>query len=234
MQSSDDAQMAILLYASHQDDDLRQSHIGQRLDHILGKRRKVCWVNISEHLASTKHPDIEVMLARASLVILFVSSELLNSEFFTGRGLFGSLGSAAQRGATIVWVPLRPSIVDGTPLAGYSPLWDPRRAISTLSLPEQDEAWLRIFQHLELLNTRELPSVEVLTKAPDASRSIGASRSQRLFGFPLLILLFLAAVLSYIGFVGHKLGRPVGSQVHPSTHTAYYPPDGGSVDAQHD
>jgi adenylate cyclase len=93
--------------------------------------------------------EIDRALASAKLAVLLVSPDFLDSEFIATNELPPLLDAAAQRGLSILWVPISASSYDETPIGTYQAALDPGRPLNTLSPPEQDEALVRICKQVK-------------------------------------------------------------------------------------
>ena len=88
--------------------------------------------------------EIETALAAAKVALLLVSSDFLASEFVTNSELPQLLTAAEEEGLSILWVPLRPSLVRRTPIGAYQALGDPGRPLVRMDPVEQEEALVKI------------------------------------------------------------------------------------------
>jgi hypothetical protein len=87
---------------------------------------------------------IEAGLARARVAVLLVSPDFLASDFIRDNELPPLLTAAEREGARIVWVPLRPSLVEKTPIADFQAAWPADRPLSKLRKAQREEAWVDI------------------------------------------------------------------------------------------
>ncbi len=84
------------------------------------------------------------------MAVLLVSPNFLASDFITTSELPPLLQSAKERGLTILWVPLFPSSYNKTEIGGYQAVVDPKRPIGTMKKADQDEAWIKVCEKIEV------------------------------------------------------------------------------------
>ncbi|MFN7900711.1 MAG: TIR domain-containing protein, partial [Synechococcaceae cyanobacterium] len=84
--------------------------------------------------------EIETALATAKVALLLVSADFLASEFVTNHELPPLLEAAEAEGLSILWVPLRPSLVEVTPIQAYQAVLSPKRPLASMNAGEQEEA----------------------------------------------------------------------------------------------
>jgi formylglycine-generating enzyme required for sulfatase activity len=84
--------------------------------------------------------EIETALATAKVALLLVSADFLDSEFVTNHELPPLLEAAEAEGLSILWVPLRPSLVEVTPIQAYQAVLSPKRPLAAMNAVEQEEA----------------------------------------------------------------------------------------------
>ena len=94
--------------------------------------------------------EINRALAAADVAVLLVSPNFLASDFITTSELPPLLQSAKERGLTILWVPLFPSSYNKTEIGGYQAVVDPKRPIGTMKKADQDEAWIKVCEKIEV------------------------------------------------------------------------------------
>jgi TIR domain len=87
--------------------------------------------------------EIDQALDKARVAVLLVSPDFLASDFVASVELPAILRRAG-RDLTIVWIPIRPSAYDVTPLKTFQAAHDPHRPLAGLSRFKQDEALVAI------------------------------------------------------------------------------------------
>ena len=88
-------------------------------------------------------------MERSRVAILLVTPEFLASDFIAHRELPPILEAAEQRGLTLMWIAVKVSAYEETPIRDYQAANDPRRPLDELSSSEQDRALLKIGQELK-------------------------------------------------------------------------------------
>jgi len=91
--------------------------------------------------------EIERALGDARVAVLLVSPDFLASEFVAREELPAILQRAGTD-LTVVWIPIRASAYEVTPLRDFQAAHDPRRPLSTLPRPRQDEALVAISKQI--------------------------------------------------------------------------------------
>lgn len=92
---------------------------------------------------------IEEALKRAKVAVLIVSPEFLASEYIQTKQLPLLLDSEKESGARVVWFPVRPSLVDRTPIIHYEAVIEPSSPLNSMNECEQDKALVRIANAIE-------------------------------------------------------------------------------------
>ena len=54
------------------------------------------------------------------------------------------LDEAEKKNVDVLWVPLRPSLVDETPLAQYQAVGNPKKSLAAMSNTDRDAAWVEV------------------------------------------------------------------------------------------
>lgn len=91
--------------------------------------------------------EINQALGKARVAVLLVSPDFLASEFVTHVELPEILRRAGTD-LTVVWIPIRASAYDATPLKDFQAAHDPHRPLATLPRAKQDEAMVAISKHI--------------------------------------------------------------------------------------
>ncbi len=87
--------------------------------------------------------QIESALHQASMAIMLVSSNFLESDFIVDHELSPLLKRAKRQGVRILWIPVSASAVHTTDLPKYQAL-DPERPLDQFGRGERDALWVRI------------------------------------------------------------------------------------------
>jgi uncharacterized protein YegL len=88
--------------------------------------------------------SIEKALASTKVAVLLVSPDFLASSFIAESELPQLLEAAQSEGVTILWVPVRFSSFDRTPIADYQAAHDPAKPLSSLPMATRDRALVKI------------------------------------------------------------------------------------------
>jgi len=87
---------------------------------------------------------IEHALASAKVAVLLVSPAFLESNFIAESELPSLLEAARTDGVTILWVPVRFSSFNITPIAAYQAAHSPEKPLASLSVASRDKALVKI------------------------------------------------------------------------------------------
>lgn len=93
--------------------------------------------------------EIQAALAKTSVAVLLVSRDFLASDFIHEHELGPLLKEAELGGVRILWVPLRASAVEETPLQKYQAVSPPDKPLAQMSKAGRDEAWVRICKEIK-------------------------------------------------------------------------------------
>ena len=91
--------------------------------------------------------EIDRALGNARVAVLLVSPEFLASEFVARVELPAILRRVGSD-LTVVWIPIRASAYEATPLKDFQAAHDPGRPLSSLPRHKQDEAMVAITRHI--------------------------------------------------------------------------------------
>jgi len=87
--------------------------------------------------------EIDQAIDKARVAVLLVSPDFLASDFIA-RVELPAILRRAGRDLTIIWIPIRPSAYDATPLKSFQAAHDPHRPLAGLPRFKQDEALVAI------------------------------------------------------------------------------------------
>ena len=88
--------------------------------------------------------EIKEGLASASVAVLLVSPQFLASRFIAEHALPPILQAAQQDGLTIVWIPVRHSSYEQTPIRDFQAAHDPTRPLDSLRPADRHKALVKI------------------------------------------------------------------------------------------
>lgn len=92
--------------------------------------------------------EIETALASAKAAVLLISQDFLNSDFITNNELPPLLDAAKEKGLNILWIAVRPSTVDESPIAKYQALHK-EPPLNALGPAAREKEFLRIYKEIK-------------------------------------------------------------------------------------
>jgi hypothetical protein len=112
--------------------------------------------------------EIDTALTNARIAVLLVSSDFLNSNFIHENELGPLLKMAQENEVKILWIPIRPSGYEQTPLKSYQALSRTDRPLSGMTKAKRDEAWVNICKkiHEEVNAINATPNIPEAVSAP--------------------------------------------------------------------
>jgi internalin A len=93
--------------------------------------------------------EIQAALAKTRVAVMLVSPGFLASDFIHEHELGPLLKEAKAGGVKILWVPLRASAYQETPLKDYQAAAPPDKPLAQMSKAARDEAWVRICKEIK-------------------------------------------------------------------------------------
>jgi hypothetical protein len=102
--------------------------------------RVVLWEDSQIAPGTDWRTEIDRAIHRARVAVLLVSADFLASEFVIKE----EMPAIHRAGLTLLWIPIRPSGFEVTPLKNYQAAFDPSHPLSTLTASEQDTALVGI------------------------------------------------------------------------------------------
>ena len=93
--------------------------------------------------------EIRGALHQTGAAVLLVSPSFLASDFIHEHVLGPLLKEAQAGGVRILWVPLRASAFEETPLKHYQAVSPPDKPLAQMSKAGRDEAWVRICKEIK-------------------------------------------------------------------------------------
>jgi hypothetical protein len=93
--------------------------------------------------------EIQAALGKTKAAVFLVSPDFLASDFIHDHELGPLLKRAEAGGVKILWVPLRASAYEETPLNDYQAVSSPDEPLAKMSRADRDEAWVRICKEIK-------------------------------------------------------------------------------------
>ena len=93
--------------------------------------------------------QIELALSKAAIAILIISADFLASDFIHEHELHPLLEASEKEGVTILWVAVRLSMYQETPIGKYQSVNDPSTPLESLPPTEQDRTILDICKEIK-------------------------------------------------------------------------------------
>lgn len=118
--------------------------------------------------------EIQTALEKTSVAVLLVSPDFFASDFIHEHELGLLLKEAEAGGVRILWVPLRPSAFEETPLAKYQAVSPPNRPLSQMNKADRDEAWVRICKEIKKASAAPAGTAGSSPKPPSGAASSSA------------------------------------------------------------
>jgi internalin A len=92
--------------------------------------------------------EIKSAMADTKIAVLLVSADFLASDFIHRHELGPLLKEAEKGGVRILWVPVRGSAYEHTPLKNYQAVLDPGMPLAVMVKAKRDEAWVKIGEEI--------------------------------------------------------------------------------------
>ena len=92
---------------------------------------------------------IKKAISEAAVAVLLVSPDFLASEFIAKDELPPLLKAAESKGLTVIWIPVRASLYDVTPIGEYQAGFDPTTPLDSLSRADVGKAFVEIAQAIK-------------------------------------------------------------------------------------
>jgi uncharacterized protein YegL len=107
------------------------------------------WDDTQIRAGTVWRESVENALASAKVAVLLVSPDFLASGFIAECEFPPLLEAARNEGVTILWVPVRFSSFDITPIGAYQAAHSPERPLASLSSAERDKALVKICEVIQ-------------------------------------------------------------------------------------
>jgi TIR domain len=138
----------VVISYSHEDEKLMK----ELLKHLKPFTRSGSvrhWSDQQITAGSKWFEEIRGALQQASVAVLLVSPSFLASNFIHEHELGPLLKEGEVGGVKILWLPLRASAYEETPLRDYQAVSSPDKPLAQMSKADRDEAWVRICKEIK-------------------------------------------------------------------------------------
>jgi internalin A len=126
----------------HKDKGWRE-HLETHLKPYIRSGSVTAWSDQQIKPGSKWHDEIKAALASAKVAVLLVTPNFLASDFIYEEELTPLLKEAERGGVQILWVPVRPSAYEQSPLKNYQAAIDPVKPLALMKA-QRDAAWVEI------------------------------------------------------------------------------------------
>ena len=133
----------VFISYSHKDTQYREE-LCNHLKIYLRKSTFNAWSDQQIKPSAKWYDEIQDALARTKVAVFLVSVDFLASDFIWDKELKPLLDEAEKKNIDVLWVPLRPSLVDETPLAQYQAVGNPKKPLAAMSDARRDAAWVDV------------------------------------------------------------------------------------------
>lgn len=138
----------VFISYSHRDKRLMEELL-THLKPYLRSGSVTAWSDKQITSGSRWFDEIKGALAKTSAAVLLVSPDFLASDFIHEHELGPLLKEATSGGVRILWVPLRASAYEETPLKDLQAVSTPDEPIGAKSKADRDEAWVRVCKEIK-------------------------------------------------------------------------------------
>ena len=132
----------VFISYSHQDRKWMET-LSKNLKPLLREGSVNVWSDQQIKPGSQWYDEIQQALARTRVAVFLVTANFLASDFIWDKELKPLLGEADKGNVTALWIPVRASLVEATPLVKYQAIGDPAKPLASMTA-ERDQAWVNI------------------------------------------------------------------------------------------
>ena len=133
----------VFISYSHKDTQYREE-LCKHLKIYLRNATFKAWSDQEIKPSAKWYDEIQDALASTKVAVFLVSVDFLASDFIWDKELKPLLDEAEKNNVDVLWVPLRPSPVDETPLAQYQAVGNPENPLAAMSKADREAAWVDI------------------------------------------------------------------------------------------
>ncbi|MCP3959270.1 MAG: TIR domain-containing protein [bacterium] len=156
---------------SHKDSEYLE-HLRRHLRPLEQHGRLNIWYDERIRAGQRWYDEVRGAIASAKVAILLVSDHFLGSDFIHEEELGPFLRSAEEEGLLILWIAVRPSLVDETPISQYQAVNKPEEPLCDFQRDELDRRLVAIAKSIQL-------AVEPLTKTIQFGKNLLLCRQAR-------------------------------------------------------
>lgn len=140
------SQNRIIILHSHTDE---KPFLKELLEHLKPLVRTGVGVWSDKNIApgANWHNEIRTAIVDAKVAVLMVSRSFLASDFINEHELLPILKEAEAGGLRILWIPVRASNYEVTPLNGYHAVLSPKKPLAQMKA-ERDAAWVIVCKEI--------------------------------------------------------------------------------------
>ncbi len=136
----------VFISYSHKDGRWRDDLL-EHLKPYIRAHMLTAWSDQQIQAGSQWFDQIKVALSSAKVAVLLVTPSFLASDFIYNEELIPLLKDAERGGVKILWIPVRPSAYEISPLQKYQAAIDPAKPLALMKA-ERDIAWVRICKEI--------------------------------------------------------------------------------------
>ena len=133
----------VFISYSHDDSQYREE-LCKHLKVYLRNATFKAWSDQEIKSSARWYDEIQDALARTKVAVFLVSVDFLASDFIWDKELKPLLDEAQKKNVAVLWVPLRASLVDATPLAQHQAVGNPENPLAAMSKADREAAWVDI------------------------------------------------------------------------------------------
>jgi tetratricopeptide (TPR) repeat protein len=140
------------------------------------------WADTQIRPGAQWHDEIRAAMARATVAVLLVTPDFLASDYIAGQEMPVLLSAAQQERVRILWIAVRASAYDRTPLAAYQSANDPKRPLNSLKAAEREQVLVEIAKKIEAAAQQKLASQQAVEQfhVPHPRNQFFTDREERL------------------------------------------------------
>jgi len=133
----------IFISYSHKDGDWLQT-LKTFLSQDIASDRFSIWDDTQIAPGRVWREEIAREIGNASVAVLLVTQDFLASPFITSEEVPALLRAAAKRGASVIWIPVKPATIDRTLLSAFQAPINPAKPLEARRGAARGNAWIKI------------------------------------------------------------------------------------------